>query len=229
MRLGPYNPLNLLVKLPKKNNILFHTDAAQSLGKIEVDMEKLGVDLLSVAGHKLYAPKGIGALYIKSGVILEKLIHGADHEKNQRAGTENVLEIAGLGKACEIADRDLVKNSNHLKEMRDALYEGIVEKLPQVKLNGHPVKRLPNTLSLSFPNIEANVLLSKMPGVAASAGAACHTDSIKISSVLTAMNIPEEIAMGTIRFSTGKYSTIEEMNEAVKQVVSVGSDLYDAL
>ena len=202
---GTIQPIKAIGKIAQKNNILFHSDAAQSLGKIGVDVKELGVDLLSIAGHKLYAPKGIGALYIKKGVKLEKLIHGADHEMNQRAGTENVLEISGLGKACEIASFDLLKNSSHLIEMRDALYEGIVKHLPQVKLNGHPTDRLPNTLSLSFPGIEANVLLSKLPEIAASAGAACHTDNIKISAVLQAMNIPEEIAMGTIRFSTGKY------------------------
>ena len=223
---GTIQPVEAIGKIARKNNILFHTDAAQSLGKIEVNVEKLGVDLLSVAGHKLYAPKGIGALYIKKGVTLEKLIHGADQEMNKRAGTENVLEISGLGKACEIAGRDLEKNFNHLKEMHDALYEGIVQALPHVKLNGHPLNRLPNTLSLSFPAIEANVLLSRMSGVAASAGAACHTDNIKISSVLKAMKLPEKIAMGTIRFSTGKYSTRKEIDRAVKQIVSVVNELY---
>lgn len=226
---GTIQPIETIGRIAKRNNILFHTDAAQSLGKIEVDVEKMGVDLLSVAGHKLYAPKGIGALYIKNGVVLEKLIHGADHEMNQRAGTENILEISGLGKACEIAGRDLIKNSTHLKDMSDALYNGIVQLLPQVKLNGHPLNRLPNTLSLSFPGIEANVLLSIMPDIAASAGAACHTDSIKISSVLASMKIPEEIAMGTIRFSTGKLSTLPEMNKAANYIVSAANKMYGSL
>ena len=147
---------------------------------------------------------------------------------NQRAGTENVLEISGLGKACEIAGRDLEKNFNHLKEMHDALYEGIVKAFPKVKLNGHPNNRLPNTLSLSFPEIEANVLLDRMSGVAASAGAACHTSNIKISSVLSAMKIPEEIAMGTIRFSTGKFSNKDEIEKAVNYIVSAANDLYSS-
>lgn len=223
---GTVQPIEAIGKIARKNNILFHTDAAQSLGKIEVNVNKLGVDLLSIAGHKLYAPKGIGALYIKNGVKLEKLIHGADHEMNQRAGTENVLEISGLGKACEIARQNLEVNSKHLMQMRDTLHGGVIEHLPQIKLNGHPDKRLPNTLSLSFPGLEANVLLSQMPGIAASAGAACHTDSIKISAVLNAMNIPEKIAMGTIRFSTGKYSTLDEMNEAISIIVKVAQKLY---
>lgn len=226
---GTVQPIEAIGKIAQKNKILFHTDAAQSLGKIEVNVNKLSVDLLSIAGHKLYAPKGIGALYIKKGVKLEKMIHGADHEMNQRAGTENVLEISGLGKACEIARLNLEENSKHLQEMSDTLYRGVIEHLPQVKLNGHPDKRLPNTLSLSFPGLEANVLLSQMPELAASAGAACHTNSIKISAVLNAMNIPEKIAMGTIRFSTGKYSTINEMNEALSIIVKVAQRLYSTV
>lgn len=211
---GTIQPIENIGKIAQKNNILFHSDAAQSLGKIEVDVQSMGVDLLSIAGHKLYAPKGIGALYVNKGVKLKKLIHGADHEMNQRAGTENILEISGLGKACEIAKQDLVINSDHLKHTRDTLYKGIIQNLPQVKLNGHPINRLPNTLSLSFPGVKANVLMSMLPEIAASAGAACHTDSIEISAVLRAMNVPEKIAMGTIRFSTGKYSTISEMEKA---------------
>jgi cysteine desulfurase NifS/selenium donor protein len=226
---GTIQPIEAIGKIARKNNILFHTDAAQSLGKIEVDVEKLGVDLLSVAGHKLYAPKGIGALYVRHGVILQKLIHGADHEMNKRAGTENVLEISGLGKACEIANRDLQKNGLHMKTMREILFEGIKNNLPEVKLNGHPEKRLPNTLSLSFPRVEANTLLSELTDVAASAGAACHTDNIEISSVLEAMKLPEEFAMGTIRFSTGKYSNKEEMEKAVGHIVDVVNRLHTPL
>jgi len=225
---GTIQQIESISKIALKNNILFHTDAAQSLGKIDVDIQKLGVDLLSIAGHKLYAPKGIGALYIKKGVVLEKLIHGADHEMNQRAGTENVLEISGLGKACEVAGRDLLKNSNHLEEMTNALYNGIAKALPEVKLNGHPHSRLPNTLSISFPDIEANVLLAKMTGIAASAGAACHTDSIKISSVLMAMRIPENIAKGTIRFSTGKFTDKIEIDKAVKIIISAANVIYSS-
>ncbi len=212
-------------KLPKENNIIFHSDAAQSLGKIKVDVEKMGVDLLSIAGHKLYAPKGIGAIYIRKGIKLQKLIHGADHEMNLRAGTENVLEIVGLGKACEIAKQNLSKNALHMQNMRDLLYDGIKNKIPEVKLNGHQEQRLPNTLSLSFPNIEANTLLSILPEIAASAGAACHTDNIEISSVLKAMKVPEHYAMGTIRFSVGKYTTEEEIHKAIKFITSAVSKL----
>lgn len=222
---GTIQPTAEIGKIAKEHNIPFHSDAAQSLGKIEVDVEKLGVDLLSIAGHKLYAPKGIGALYIRKGVKLQKLIHGADHEMNHRAGTENVLEIVGLGKACEIAKQHLEENMTHMKKMRDLFYEEIIKILPDTKLNGHPEIRLPNTLSLSFPGIEANTLLSNLPEVAASAGAACHTDNIEISSVLKAMKVPEHYAMGTIRFSVGKYTTEEEIHLAVDYITSAANKL----
>jgi cysteine desulfurase len=172
-----------------------------------------------VAGHKLYAPKGIGALYVRRGIHLEKLIHGAGHERNLRAGTENVLEIVGLGKACEMAQRDLQKNTMTMKKMRDRLYEGLKEKLGEIRLNGHPEKRLPNTLSVSFANLAANTLLSQMEGIAASAGAACHSDSVDVSAVLKAMKVPPEYAMGTIRFSTGKMTTEEEIDQAIETTI----------
>jgi cysteine desulfurase NifS len=212
---GTIQPLAEIARIAKKHDIVFHTDAAQSVGKILTNVDDLGVDLLTVAGHKLYAPKGIGALYIRSGIQLEKLIHGADHEQGLRAGTENVLEIVGLGKACAIAKRDLEKNMGHMQRMRDLLFETLQEKWGEIKLNGHPDKRLPNTLSVSFKSIEANTLLAEIQTVAASAGAACHSDSVNISPVLAAMQVELEYAMGTIRFSTGKMTTKEEVERAV--------------
>ncbi len=217
---GTIQPVEEIGEIAHNHNLLFHTDAAQSVGKIAVDVNRMKVDLLSVAGHKLYAPKGIGALFIRKSVKLEKLIHGANHEMDQRAGTENILEISGLGKACEIAKRDLEKNRTHMLRMRDSLYQGLIASIPDIRLNGHPEKRLPNTLSLGFRGLEANTLLSELTGIAASAGAACHSGGIKVSSVLSAMNTPEEYAMGTIRFSTGKYTTSQEINDAVKHIVS---------
>lgn len=217
---GSIQPIQEISAIAKKQGILMHTDAAQSLGKISGDVLELGVDLLSVAGHKLYAPKGIGALYIRSGVVLQKLIHGADHERNLRAGTENVLEIVGLGKACEIVARDLNKHASHYQAMRDVLHQGLVQSINGVKLNGPEKERLPNTLSLSFRNVEANTLLSELDGVAASAGAACHTDSVDVSSVLSAMQVPTDWAMGTIRFSTGRANTKAEMQRAVQLVAA---------
>ena len=173
---GTIQPIEQISKLARERGIVIHTDAAQSAGKIPADVNLLGVDLLSIAGHKLYAPKGIGALYIRQGVQLTKLIHGAGHEWGKRAGTENVLEIVGLGKACEVAKRDLGKNMRHMREMRDRLHNGLKEKLEEIRLNGHLEKRLPNTLSLSFGGMEADKLLSEIKEyVAASAGAACHS------------------------------------------------------
>lgn len=216
---GTIQPIETIGEIAKKHNIAFHTDAAQSLGKIPVDVKTMNVSLLSIAGHKLYAPKGIGAIYIKDGIVLEKLIHGADHEMNCRAGTENVLEIVGLGKACEIAKRDLVKNIIHMESLRDELHNSIIDKLPEVKLNGHPNLRLPNTLSLSFKNTEANNMLAAMPGIAASAGAACHTGTVKVSSVLSAMKVPIEFAMGTIRFSVGKHTNSDDIKTAGETII----------
>ncbi len=213
---GTIQDIAALSQIAKKHHILFHSDAAQSVGKIVVDVNEMGVDLLSVAGHKLYAPKGIGALYIRSGVKLEKLIHGADHERNLRAGTENVLEIVGLGKAAEIAGRDLDKNILKYQSHRDKLENLLKDALPDIRINGAKAERLPNTSSVSIPKVEANTLLDNLEGIAASAGAACHTDSIDVSAVLEAMKVPVDFAMGTIRFSVGRGTTEEEIIEAVK-------------
>lgn len=215
---GSIQPIEEIGRLAHERGIIFHCDAAQSVGKIPAKVRSMQVDLLSVAGHKLYAPKGIGVLYIRRGVTLEKLIHGADHERNMRAGTENVLEIVGLGKACEIAGRDLNRNMKHMKELRDQLHDGITASVDDVKLNGHPDWRLPNTLSLSFRNVDANTLLSELTGMAASAGAACHSGEVEMSRVLSAMKLPGEWAMGTIRFSTGRFLTKVEVDQAIEMV-----------
>ncbi|MCD4796121.1 MAG: cysteine desulfurase [Candidatus Cloacimonetes bacterium] len=215
---GTIQQIEKIGKIARAEKIIFHTDAAQSIGKIPVRVDELGVDLLSVAGHKLYAPKGIGALFVRDGIKLEKFMHGGNQEQDLRAGTENVLEIVGLGKACEIANRDFEKNVRIMKQTRDILEKELMEKLDDLKLNGHPGKRLPNTLNLSFKNLEADYILSNFRNVAASAGAACHADEITISPVLEAMKIPLEYAKGTIRFSTGKMTTIEETMQAVKNI-----------
>ncbi|NOY50499.1 MAG: selenide, water dikinase SelD [Chlorobi bacterium] len=218
---GTIQPIAEIAEIAGKHKVAFHSDAAQSLGKIAVDVKKLGLDLMSIAGHKLYAPKGIGALYIKNGIKLEKLIHGADHEQNMRAGTENVLEIVGLGKACELAAQNLDKNIEHYLKTRNYLHELLKNEFPEIKLNGHQEQRLPNTLSISFPGIEANTIISRLENVAASAGAACHSESIDVSSVLEAMHIPIEYAMGTIRFSTGRGTNMEDIKTAAKEIIKI--------
>ena len=219
---GSIQPISEIAQIAKSHKIVFHSDGAQSVGKIPTAVKELGIDLFSIAGHKLYAPKGIGALYIKPGTKLEKQIHGANHEKNLRAGTENVLEIVGLGKACEIAQQNLNKNQRHMRRMHDRLINGLESRLKGIvdlKVNGHSVHRLPNTASISFGNIEANLLISMIEDrVAVSAGAACHSDKVKISATLEAMKIPFKFAAGTIRFSTGKYNTPEQIDKTISIV-----------
>lgn len=212
---GTIEPLSRIAVLAKAKGIIVHTDAAQAAGKIPIDVRELGVDMLSIAGHKLYAPKGVGARYLRRGIELESLIHGAAHERGRRAGTENVLEIVGLGKACEIAAGDCEKNQRHLAHMRDQLQRGIAGHFPSCRVNGHPELRLPNTLSISFPGLRAQEILAALTNVACSAGAACHSDKVVVSHVLEAMKVPEEYAMGTIRLSTGRMTTEEEIDSAV--------------
>ena len=212
---GTIQPITEISEIAHHHGIIFHTDAAQSVGKIPTKVEELGVDLLTVAGHKLYAPKGVGALYIRRGTKIESLIHGADHEQGRRAGTENVLEIVGLGRAAEIAERDLNKNMKYMRELRDRLWNGLKKNITDIKLNGHPEKRLPNTLNVSFGNIDANTLLSELEEVAASAGAACHEDLAEPSPVLMAMKVPIDVAFQTIRFSVGRTNTVEEIDRAI--------------
>lgn len=218
---GTIQPVTELAEIAHRYGALVHTDAAQSIGKVPVNVDTLGVDLLSIAGHKAYAPKGIGALYIRAGVELVPLMHGAGHEGGRRPGTENVLEIVGLGAACQVARRDLAENMAHFQAMRDRLHHGLEREVggDLLKLNGHPDRRLPNTLSLSFRGVEANALLSDISDrVAASAGAACHADEIKISVVLEAMAVPVEWAMGTVRFSVGRRTTAEDVDLAIEAV-----------
>ncbi len=184
-----------------------------------MDTTELGVDLLSVAGHKLYAPKGVGALFIRRGTKLENLMHGAGQETGLRPGTENVPAIVGLGKACEIAARDLEHNRAHLLAMRERLHIAIANGVREVRLNGHPEHRLPNTLSLSFHGLAADRLLEAIaPEVAASAGAACHAGSVEISHVLQAMGVPPEWAKGTLRLTTGRMTTAAEVDRAARVI-----------
>ncbi len=217
---GTIQDIPAIADLAHEHDILMHSDCAQSIGKIPVRVDDLGVDLLTVAGHKLYAPKGIGALYIRAGLELEKLVYGANHEMNRRAGTENVLEIVGLGKACEIIGQQ-EDAAAHLKTMRDRLESGLRTSFRDTRINGHPDKRLPNTCSISFRGLEANTILSELETVAASAGAACHAESIDVSHVLEAMQVPVEYAMGTIRFSVGRFTTVDEIDTALDEIIKV--------
>ena len=222
---GSIQPIAEIAEIAHRYGALLHSDCAQSVGKIPVRVDDLGVDLLSIAGHKLYAPKGIGVLYIRPGVQLEKLMHGANHEQNRRAGTENVIEMVGLGEACELIERNLTCYARKMGEMRDRLETGLLESGADLRVNGHPEQRLPNTSSVSFRGLEADRILANLAAVAASAGAACHSDRVEVSHVLTAMNVPTEYAMGTLRFSVGRFTTEEEIDRALAEINGVVSDL----
>ncbi|MDM8159471.1 cysteine desulfurase family protein [Labilibaculum sp. K2S] len=217
---GTLQPVSEISKLAKQNNIIVHSDCAQAVGKVPVNIQELGVDLLTLAGHKFYGPKGIGALYIREGIKLQKLIHGADHERNLRAGTENVLEIIGLGKAAELAMEEEDKRMRHEKNLIRILRRNL-SKLSDVQFNGNNDFCLPNTLSVSFKKIQVNEILSRLKNVAASAGAACHTDCVNVSATLDAMKVPLEYAMGTIRFSVGRYTTKTEIDLASNEIIEV--------
>ncbi len=225
---GTVEPIREIAEIAHRRGVLVHADCAQSIGKIPVNVDELEVDLLTVAGHKLYAPKGIGVLYVRTGVRLEKLIHGANHEMNWRAGTENVIEIVGLGKACQLIHQHLSEYQGHMGKMRDQLESGLMDRFPGSRVNGHPEKRLPNTSSISFKKLQANQILDRLTGVAASAGAACHSDRVEVSSVLEAMNVPLEYAMGTIRFSVGRFTTGDEIKLATDEISRVVTDLTPA-
>ena len=225
---GTIEPIQEIAEIAHRHGVLVHADCAQSVGKIPVRVDELGVDLLSIAGHKLYAPKGIGALYVRNGVKLEKLIHGASHEMNWRAGTENVIEIVGLGKACQLIEQNLSGYSQHMEQMRDRLEGGLTRAFPDLRINGHPQQRLPNTCSVSFKGLEANTIVAEMKNVAASAGAACHSDKVEVSSVLEAMRVPLEFAMGTIRLSVGRYTTEDEIDQALEEIKQVVGQHFQA-
>ena len=218
---GTVEPIAGIAGIAHRRGVPVHADCAQSIGKIPVHVDELGVDLLTIAGHKLYAPKGIGALYVRTGVKLEKLINGANHEMDWRAGTENVAQIVALGEAFELIDRNLSKYRDHMQEMRDRLESGLLDRFPNARVNGHIEKRLPNTASVSFKGLEANTILSELRDVAASAGSACHSDRVEVSGVLEAMRVPPEYALGTIRFSVGRFTTAEEIDRAVDEVARV--------
>jgi cysteine desulfurase len=181
-----------------------------------------------LAGHKLYAPKGVGALYIRRGTRLSKLLHGAGHEGDRRAGTENVMGIAGLGAAALLAARHEERLAEHLSTLRDRLHDRLSAGIPDARLNGHPERRLPNTLSISFPGLNAARLLDALEGVAASAGAACHAGQAVGSHVLRAMGVPHDVARGTIRFSTGRATTMDEIDRAADEVIGVVRELREA-
>ncbi|HZR62588.1 MAG TPA: cysteine desulfurase family protein [Xanthobacteraceae bacterium] len=217
---GTIEPIAECARIARERGVLFHTDAAQSVGKISTDVTELGVDLLSIAGHKVYAPKGVGALFVRRGVRLEPLIHGAGHEAGRRAGTESALLAVALGTACERA-RDLAP-MDRVRTLRDHFWQELQKSFGnRIALNGHPTHRLPNTLNISFIGRIGAEILARLDGVAASTGSACHAGRIELSPVLQAMGVTPEIGMGAIRFSLGRATTREEIDEAVERLTEI--------
>lgn len=217
---GTLQPIREIAAVCRERGVLMHTDVAQSLGKVPVDVNELCVDLLTVAGHKLYAPKGIGALYVREGVKLEPFIHGAGHEGGRRAGTENVPYIVGLGMACEIARASMAEAPGRLRTLRDRLWDHLQGQLcKRLRLNGHPERRLPNTLNVSFMGHFGAELLKRCPGVAASTGSACHEGQVSRSPVLCAMMAPLEVNHGAVRLTVGRFTTEDEIDQAARMLV----------
>jgi cysteine desulfurase len=214
---GTVQPIAEIAQIAHEAGILLHSDAAQSVGKVSVTVQGLGVDLLSVAGHKLYAPKGVGALYVRKGVSLEPLIHGASHESGRRAGTENVLLDVAFGAACDLART--WRGTDSVRELRDLFWDLLQNKFgDRVVLNGHPIERLPNTLNVSFVARVGAEILGRLPGVAASVGSACHAGSLELSPVLRAMGVAPEVGMGAVRFSLGRTTTRGEIEAVVEDL-----------
>ena len=216
---GTIQPIEECAGIAREHGVPFHTDAAQSVGKIPTRIDQLGVDLLSIAGHKLYAPKGIGALYVRAGTRLESLVHGAGHEGGRRAGTESVILTAALGTACALAG-DL-RSMETVRGLRDQFWASLRAHLgDRVVLNGHPERRLPNTLNVSFVERIGSDILAALEGIAASTGSACHSGRVELSPVLRAMGIPERVGMGAVRFSLGRTTAADEIAEVVERIAT---------
>jgi cysteine desulfurase len=217
---GTIQPIAEIARIARACGVLVHTDAAQTVGKIPIAVDDLGVDMLSVVGHKMYAPKGVGALYVRRGVVLEPLVHGAQHERGRRAGTESVLLATGLGAACALAAS--ADHSEHARRLRDRLWTRLRDVFGDaVVLNGHPSLRLPTTLNVSFVGRIGAEILASLDGVAASTGAACHSGRVELSAVLAAMGVPPEVGMGAIRFSVGRGTTAAEIDDVVNRLRDV--------
>lgn len=220
---GTIQNIKAIAHTVKEKDIIFHTDAVQALGAFSINVEEMMIDAMTISGHKIYGPKGIGALYLKQGVNIEPLLHGGHQEHGKRGGTENVAGAVGLGKACEIATRDIMVNAKKLKKMRDYLIKQIFERIPYVQLNGHPIQRLPGNASISFGMVdgEAVLMMLDLNGIAVSTGSACSAGISQLSHVLTAMGLSTELAKGTIRFSLPKSMTKEDVDYVVDKLSEV--------
>jgi len=224
---GTIQPIADLAKICKEKNILFHTDAVQAVGKIPIDVKKLGIDMLSISSHKINGPKGIGALYVRNGISINPLILGGGQEKGLRSGTENVANIVGFGQACELARVNLLDNSAKMKGLRDYLSNKIIQEIPEVTINGHPVNRLPNNVHLTFLGVNGEDLLIKLDenGIAASTGSACSVQIQKASHVLKSMGFSHEQITGSLRLTIGISNNLEEMDKVVEILKNVIKEL----
>ena len=224
---GTIQPIREISRVARGKGVLVHTDAVQAIGKIPVQVDELAIDLLSLSGHKIYGPKGIGALYIRKGTKISPIIFGGHHERHRRAGTENVAAIVGLGAACELARKRLDEDALGIAKLRDRLEAGLLAKIAQARVNGHQEKRLPNTLNMSFPALEAEALLFNLDlhGIAVSTGSACISGSQQHSHVLTAMGMSASEASASIRFSLGRENTEEEIDQTIETLVTVADQL----
>ena len=217
---GTIQPVRELAAMAAEASVPFHTDAAQALGKMPVDVAELGVDLLSVVAHKFYGPKGVGALYVRSGTRLKAVQLGGHHERSLRAGTENVPGIVGLARALELACADMDEESRRLRSLRDRLQDGLMERTADCRLNGHPERRLPHMLNITFQNVEGESLLLSLDavGIAVSTGSACTSGTLEPSHVLTAMGVPPEVAHGSLRFSLGRDNTEQDVDYVLEKL-----------
>ncbi len=227
--IGTIQPIKEIGAIAKEKGVYFHTDAVQAVGHVKIDVKEMNIDLLSLSGHKICAPKGIGAIYIKKGVAINPLIHGGAQEKRRRAGTENIAGIVGLGKAIELANEEIEQNVTKVSALRDKLINGILEKIPYSKLNGHPTDRLPGNCNISFEFIEGEsmLLLLDSKGIAASSGSACTSGSLDPSHVLLAIGLPHEKAHGSLRMTLEHYNTEKEVDIVLEELPAIVSKLRD--
>ena len=227
--IGTIQPIAEIAKIARAHNILFHTDAVQAVGAVPINVHELGVDMLSLSGHKFYAPKGVGALYVRRGVRIDTHQHGGAQERGKRGGTENMAQIVGLGKAIELATADVEGHAKKLAHMRDRLIDGILAEIPEVRLNGHRTERLPNNVNVSIRYIEGEALLLRLDlvGIAASSGSACTSGSLDPSHVLLAIGLPHEIAHGSLRLSLGDFNTEHDVDVVLEKLPQIVSTLRE--
>lgn len=225
--IGTIEPIREIAQIAHSHGIIFHTDAVQAVGNIPIDVKKMNIDMLSLSGHKLYAPKGIGALYVKNGIEFERFMDGGHQEKNKRSGTENVAEIVALGKACQIAENNIEQYQEKLRVLRDYCLKEIEEKIPDIHINGTMEKRLPGNINISFKDLNSGELLLRLDevGICASGGSACSSKEASPSHVLTAIGLPSELSKGALRLTFGDYNSIEDVDYLVENLVRIVEEM----